>query len=44
MPDKATHPLPRSRSVVVEVTKIVNIDQPEVVIVDHAKLVVAVRR
>ena len=43
MPDEATHtPLPRSRSVVVEVTKIVDIDQPEVVIVDHVELVVAV--
>ena len=43
MPDEATHPT-RSRSVVVQVTKIVDIDQPEVVIVDHVKLVVAVRR
>src|SRR5512134_866369 len=35
-------PLPRSRSVVVEVTKIVDIDRPEVVIVYHVELVVAV--
>ena len=42
MPDEATHPtppLPRSRSVVVEVMKIVDIDRPEVVVIDHVELV-----
>ena len=39
-----TPPLPRSRLVVVEVTKIVDIDRPEVVIIDHVELVVAVFR
>ena len=41
MPE-TTHPLPRSRSVVVEVTKIVDVARPEVVVVDHVKLAVAV--
>src|SRR5512144_2912334 len=41
-PTRRHTPLPRSRSVVVEVTKVVDIDRPEVVIVDHVKLVVAV--
>jgi hypothetical protein len=35
MPDEATHPLPHSRSVVAEVTKIVAVDRPKVVIIDH---------
>ena len=43
-PTKRHTPLPRSRSVVVEVTKIVAVDRPEAVIIDHVKLVVAVRR
>ena len=38
-PKKRHTPLPRSRSVVVEVTKIVDIDRPEAVIIDHVELV-----
>src|SRR5512144_2892568 len=43
-PTKRHTPLPRSRSVVVEVTKIVNIDRPEVVVIDHVELVDPVLR
>ena len=43
-PTKRHTPLPRSRSVVIEVTKIVDIDQPQAVIVNHIELVVPVLR
>src|SRR5512144_2647786 len=37
-------PLPRSRSVVIVVTKIVEIDRPKSLILDHVELLVAVLR
>ena len=43
-PTKRHAPLPRSRSVVVEVTKVVDIDRPEVVIINHVELIVVVLR